>query len=68
MTTIRCRFDGCIHWLDEICTAEMIEYDPDEGCLTMEERDELLDESLEWEDEDWLEELEEEEENWPDEN
>jgi len=40
MTRIRCRADHCVLWQDDYCTSAAIEYDPDQGCLAFEERDE----------------------------
>lgn len=72
MTRIRCRDSRCTFWKNGLCTTETIEYDPDAGCLTMEPREDLVeDDDLDWEeDEEELEESgvaeedEEEEEDW----
>jgi len=34
MTHIICRAATCVFWDQGICSAEEIEYDPDEGCRT----------------------------------
>ncbi|HEX9074764.1 MAG TPA: hypothetical protein VF932_03260 [Anaerolineae bacterium] len=72
MTRIRCRDSRCTFWKNGLCTSEEIEYDPDAGCLTMEPREDLVeDEEAEWEeDEEELledeeaEDEEESEEDW----
>lgn len=69
MTRIRCRDRRCIFNKNGICSSEEIEYEPDAGCLTMEERDNV-DEEEEWEEEaeeleeEFLDEDEEDEEDW----
>lgn len=52
-TRIICKASDCIFWEDKVCTSEEITYDPDEGCLTYE----LLDDVIE---------LDEDEEDWED--
>jgi hypothetical protein len=71
MTRIRCRDSRCTYWKNSICTSDEIEYDPDAGCLTMEPREDLVeDDDMEWEeDEEELKEAEisdeeEDEEEW----
>jgi len=34
MTRVICRVAACVFWEQGICTADEIEYEPDEGCLT----------------------------------
>lgn len=34
MTHIICRANTCVFWEQGVCSAEEIEYDPDEGCQT----------------------------------
>lgn len=52
MTRIRCRDSRCTFWKNGICTTDEIEYDPDAGCLTMEPREDLVeDDEAEWDDE-----------------
>jgi hypothetical protein len=72
-TKIICRASDCIFWEDKLCTSEEIIYDPEEGCLTYEVLDDLVDlteEEDEWEDEELLDEDEEEDEElaWDDED
>ena len=58
MTRIICRYDVCVFNRDQLCTAKEIEYDPDQGCLTAQDRDEfvgMLDDDDEWEEEEELE-------------
>ena len=57
-TKIRCRATDCIFNEDRFCTSDEIVYDPEEGCLTYEVLDELvdLDEEEEWEDDELLDE------------
>ena len=66
MPRIICRYDVCVFNKDSQCTAKEIEYDPDQGCLTAQDRDEFVgildDEWDEDEEEAKDEELEEEEE------
>ncbi len=56
-TRIICRAPDCIFWEDKLCTADKIVYDPEDGCLTYE----ILDDIIELEgDDDWDEEEEDE--------
>jgi len=51
MPKIICRYDVCIFNKDLTCTAKQMEYDPDQGCLTAQDRDEfdgVLDDAEEW--------------------
>ena len=69
-TKIICRASDCIFWEDKLCTSEEIIYDPEEGCLTYEVLDDLVDlGEEEWEDEELIddEEAEEEELDWDEE-
>lgn len=53
MPRIICRYDVCVFNKKSRCTAEEIEYDPDQGCLTAQTRDEfagIVDEDEELED------------------
>jgi len=50
MVKIICRAIDCIYWEDNLCSAEEITYDPEEGCMTYEVIDDILDEE-DWEDE-----------------
>ena len=54
-TKILCKATDCIFWEDKICTSEEITYDPDEGCLTYEVLDDVIelddDDDDDWEDE-----------------
>ena len=52
-TRIICKASDCIFWEDKACTSEEITYDPDEGCLTYEVLDDVI-------------ELDEDEEEWED--
>jgi hypothetical protein len=65
MPRIICRYDACIFWRDSLCTAKEMEYDPDQGCLTAQDRDEFVgvleDEEEDWDEEEKLEPDEEEE-------
>ena len=57
MPRIRCRYIDCIFIEEGLCGAEAVEIDPDEGCLTYTELNDIsLVEDEEWEEED-LEEL-----------
>lgn len=60
MTRIRCWEDTCVFNQHGICGAKEMEYHPDRGCLTYEERDADDGEA----DTDWEDDLEEEEEEW----
>ena len=46
-TKIICRASDCIFWENRLCTSEEIVYDPEEGCLTYEVLDELIDDDEE---------------------
>ncbi len=41
-TRIICRAKDCIFWENRLCTSEEIIYDPDDGCLTFEVLDDLV--------------------------
>jgi hypothetical protein len=54
MPRIICRYDVCVFNKKSRCTADEIEYDPDQGCLTAQTRDEcagIVDEDEELDDE-----------------
>jgi hypothetical protein len=55
MTHIICRASFCLFWDDGVCVSDEIIYEPDNGCLTLQDAGELD-----------LEEEEEEELNWDD--
>ncbi|MFQ6058506.1 MAG: hypothetical protein ACE5MB_06490 [Anaerolineae bacterium] len=64
MTQIRCYDDTCVFWEGGVCSSEEMEYHPDHGCLTMQEREEYEEEEMDWEEiyeEEWEEEPFEEE-------
>ena len=64
-TKIICRATDCIFWEDKLCTSEEIIYDPEEGCLTYEVLDDLVDlgdEEDEWEDDELIDDADEDEE------
>ena len=62
MPRIRCRYIDCIFIEEGLCGAEAVEIDPDEGCLTYTELNDIsLVEDEEWEEEDL-------EEGWEEEN
>lgn len=54
-TRIICRASDCIFWENKLCTSDEIIYDPEEGCLTYEALDDLVELGEEDED-DWDEE------------
>ncbi len=56
MTKITCRAIDCIFWEDGHCSADKIIYDPEEGCLTYELLEDVLDED-DWGDDDLVDEL-----------
>jgi len=61
MPRIRCRYIDCIFLEEGLCGADAVEIDPDEGCLTYTEIDDIsLVEDEEWEEEDLEEDREEE--------
>lgn len=67
-TKIICRASDCIFWEDKLCTSEEITYDSEEGCLTYEVLDDVIDleaDEEEWEDDDFLadDELEDDDED-----
>lgn len=57
-TRIICRASDCIFWDDKICTSEEITYDPEEGCLTYEVLDDIIEleevDEEEWEDDELI--------------
>jgi hypothetical protein len=68
-TKIICRASDCIFWENKLCTSEEIVYDPEEGCLTYEVLDDIVDleeEEEEWEDDELVDE-EEDADLWEDE-
>ncbi|MFB0547224.1 MAG: hypothetical protein ACETWB_09965 [Anaerolineae bacterium] len=64
MTRVRCRQSVCIFWDNRICTADEIELDPEHGCLTFEELEDLIDDEDEWDDDDELDDEKWEDEDW----
>lgn len=56
MPRIRCRYLDCVFLDDGYCTAELVEVDPDECCLTYTQIDEV-EVDKEWEEEEEIEEL-----------
>ena len=63
-TKIICRATDCIFWEDKFCTSDEIIYDPEEGCLTYEVLDDLVDldeDDEEWEDDELIDDDEEDE-------
>ncbi len=70
-TRIICKATDCIFWEDKVCTSEEITYDPDEGCLTYEVLDDVIElddeEDDEWEDEELVDDDDEDDEElWDD--
>lgn len=57
-TKIICKASDCIFWEDKLCTSEEITYDPEEGCLTYEVLDDVIEleeeDEDEWEDEELI--------------
>ena len=41
MTRIICHYEICVFNREQICTSKEIEYDPDQGCLTAQDRTEF---------------------------
>jgi hypothetical protein len=79
MTHIICRATTCLFWEQGVCTAEEIEYEPDDGCLTFQDMGDLDmevdDDDFSWgdsdddlfaDDEDDWEDDEEDDEDWDD--
>lgn len=56
MVKITCRAIDCIFWEDGHCVSDKIIYDPEEGCLTYELLDDVIDDD-DWDDEDLVDEL-----------
>ena len=55
MTHIICRASLCLFWDDGVCIADEIVYEPDTGCLTLQDASDLdlesgEEEALDWED------------------
>ncbi|MGD8904946.1 MAG: hypothetical protein PVI67_15390, partial [Anaerolineae bacterium] len=55
MTHIICRASFCLFWDDGVCIAEEIIYEPDNGCLTLQDAGDLdlvgdEEDGLAWED------------------
>jgi hypothetical protein len=54
MTQIICRVTACVFWEQGVCSAEQIEYELDDGCLTFQDMGDLElegeDDDLDWED------------------
>jgi hypothetical protein len=74
-TKIICRASDCIFWEDKLCTSEEIIYDPEEGCLTYEVLDDMVEldeeEEDEWDDDELIDDDEDEdsdEDLWDDED
>jgi hypothetical protein len=73
MPRIRCHYEECIFLDAGFCTAERIELDPEMGCLTFQQADEVAVPVTEWEDDEenplaGEEEDEEEEVEWEEED
>ena len=72
MTHVICRASFCLFWEDGVCMADEIEYEPDVGCLTLQDAGDIAleedeDDDLDWEDEsddDMFE--DDEEDDWDD--
>jgi hypothetical protein len=74
MTHIVCRASFCLFWEEGVCSAEEIEYEPENGCLTFQDigdldLDEDEDEDFDW-DEDSDDDLfeDDEDDDWDDED
>ena len=69
-TRIICKASDCIFWEDKVCTSEEITYDPDEGCLTYEVLDDVIEldeDEEEWEDDELIDDDDDDdEEEWED--
>ena len=52
MARIRCKYNGCTFLDEGLCSAPMIELDPDEGCLTFVQMGDPFDDEEEWDDDD----------------
>ena len=69
MPRIRCRYIGCMHLENGLCTASLVELDPEEGCATFTVLDDPFDDDWDEEDEDEFEGYEdwedEEEDDFP---
>lgn len=64
MPRIRCHYEGCIHLEASNCSADVIELDPEMGCLTFAQEEEDLGDEEDWDD--VLLDEEEEIEDWED--
>lgn len=69
MPRIRCHYIDCVFMDDGYCGSAAVEIDPDVGCMTYSQADELSDED--WDEEaedleDWEIDLEDEDELWLD--
>lgn len=64
MTRVRCRQSECIFWEGGTCTAEEIELDPEQGCLSLEELEDIAIDDGEELDEDFDEDWDEWDEDW----
>ncbi len=63
-TRIICRAIDCIFWDNRQCISEEIIYDPDEGCLTYEILEDLVDlEDDDWDDDELLDEDDDDDDN-----
>ena len=64
MPQIRCRYIDCIFLESDFCSAEIVKIDPDEGCITYTNMDDIpIAEEEDWEDEEIEEIWEDEEED-----
>ena len=67
-TKIICRASDCIFWENRLCTSEEIVYDPEEGCLTYEVLDDLVEleeeDEEEWDEEELIDDDEEDDDLW----
>ncbi len=70
-TKIVCRVTDCIFNEDKLCTSEEIVYDSEEGCMTYEVLDDLVDldeDETDWEEDELLDEEEDADLVWDDED
>ncbi len=72
MTNIICRAMTCLFWEEGVCASEEIEYEPDVGCLTFQDLDDLEleaddeDEDYDWEDNSSVDGSDESDSDWDD--
>ena len=71
MTHVICRASFCLFWVEGVCSCEEIEYEPEAGCLTLQDMGDLdlqedEDDDFDWEDDSEEDLFENDDDDWDD--